>query len=63
MRKIDADPLAIILEPARRNTAPAIAIAAMKAIEYYKEEIIDPILLILSSDHYIENVEEFRKSI
>ena len=28
-----------------------------------KEENIDPILLILSSDHYIEKIEEFRKSI
>ncbi len=63
MKKIDVDPLSIILEPTRRNTAPSISIAAMKAIEHYKEENIDPILLILSSDHYIENIEEFRKSI
>ena len=28
MKKIDADPLSIILEPVRRNTAPAISIAA-----------------------------------
>ena len=63
MKKIDVDPLAIILEPTRRNTAPAISIAAMKAIEHFKEENIDPILLILSSDHYIEKIEEFRKSI
>ena len=63
MKKIDVDPLSIILEPTRRNTAPAISIAAMKAIEHFKEENIDPILLILSSDHYIEKIEEFRKSI
>ena len=63
MREIKAEPLAIILEPSRKNTAPAITIAAMKAIEYVKEENIDPVLLILSSDHYIENIELFRKSI
>ena len=63
MRQISTDPHAIILEPARRNTAPAIAIAAMKAIEDHKEENIDPILLILSSDHHIENIKEFQKSI
>ena len=63
MKKINADPLAIILEPLRRNTAPAIAIAAIKAIEYFKSENVDPTLLILSSDHYIQNVEQFRKSI
>ena len=38
MRQIKTDPLAIILEPSRRNTAPAIAIAAMKAIEYFEKE-------------------------
>ena len=63
MRQINTDPLAIILEPARRNTAPAIAVAAMKAIEEFKDENIDPILLILSSDHYIENANEFKKAI
>ncbi len=63
MRKINIDPLAIILEPKRRNTAPAIAIAALKAIELSKSENIDPILLILSSDHFVQNIEEFRKSI
>ncbi len=63
MRKINTDPLSIILEPSRRNTAPAITIAAMKANEYFKDEDVDPILLILSSDHYIKNIPEFRKSI
>ena len=60
MRKIKTDPGAIILEPLRRNTAPAITIAAMKAIQDYQDRNIDPILLILSSDHYIENVDEFK---
>ena len=63
MRKIKTTPSAIILEPLRRNTAPAITIAALKAIQDNKEKNIDPILLILSSDHYIEKVEEFKKSI
>ena len=63
MRNIKTDPLSIILEPSRRNTAPAIAIAALKAIEYFKEEKIDPILLILSADHHIENINEFKKAI
>ncbi len=63
MRKINTDPLAIILEPSRRNTAPAITIAAIKAIEHFKKEKEDPILLILSSDHYIEKISDFKKSI
>ncbi len=63
MRNIKTDPLSIILEPSRRNTAPAITIAALKAIEYFKEEKIDPTLLILSADHHIENTKEFKKAI
>ena len=55
MREIMVKPKSIILEPEGRNTAPAIAIAALKAIEESK----DPILLILSSDHEIEDQEKF----
>ena len=63
MRKINTEPLAIILEPTRRNTAPAITTAALKAIELLKEEDTDPILLIFSSDHYIKNISKFIGSI
>tara|TARA_A100001388_G_scaffold277266_1_gene267732 strand:- start:3307 stop:4758 length:1452 start_codon:yes stop_codon:yes gene_type:complete len=63
MRNIKTDPLSIILEPSRRNTAPAITIAALKAIDHFKKEKIDPILLILSADHHIENINEFKKAI
>ncbi|MBV1910509.1 MAG: mannose-1-phosphate guanylyltransferase/mannose-6-phosphate isomerase [Kangiellaceae bacterium] len=47
----------IILEPVGRNTAPAIALAALKAIENGD----DPSLLILAADHVIENEAEFVK--
>ena len=63
MKKINIDPLAIILEPLQRNTAPAITIAAMKAISENKDKNIDPTLLILSSDHYIKNLELFQKTL
>ncbi|WP_416306702.1 mannose-1-phosphate guanylyltransferase/mannose-6-phosphate isomerase [Neptunicella sp. SCSIO 80796] len=46
----------IILEPEGRNTAPAVAIAAFKAIQ--KGE--DPVLLVLASDHHIADTEVFR---
>ncbi|WP_057534484.1 mannose-1-phosphate guanylyltransferase/mannose-6-phosphate isomerase [Yersinia pseudotuberculosis] len=49
----------IILEPEGRNTAPAIALAALKAISYGD----DPLLLVLAADHVIENKLEFEKSI
>ena len=63
MRKIKINPLSIILEPLGRNTAPAIAIAALKAVEYFKETENDPILLILSSDHHIEDINKFHNSL
>jgi len=62
MRKINIDPLLIVLEPVGRNTAPAITIAALKAIEHFKE-VNDPILLILSSDHFIEDINKFHSSL
>ena len=55
MKKINTEPLSIILEPEGRNTAPAITIAALKALEEYD----DPILLILSADHQIEDIKEW----
>ncbi len=51
MREINIKPYSILLEPFGRNTAPAIALAAMKALENQS----NPILLILSSDHEIKN--------
>ncbi len=60
MREIEINPQSIILEPVSRNTAPAIALAALKAQE---GKIIDPILLILSADHIIENREGLKNAI
>ena len=58
-REIGIKPKSILLEPYRRGTAPAIALAALKA----KEEGNDPFLLVLSSDHEIKNNENFLNSI
>ncbi len=55
MREINVKPEAIILEPFSRNTAPAITLACLKALE----NIDDPILLVLSSDHLIKNEKGF----
>ena len=59
MREINIKPNSILLEPIGRNTAPAIVLAALKAIEIEK----DPILLVLSSDHFIGNQSQFIKVI
>lgn len=49
----------IILEPVGRNTAPAIALAALNAIE--RDE--DPILLVLAADHIIDDKKTFHAAI
>lgn len=49
----------IILEPAGRNTAPAITLAALSAID----EDYDPLLLVLAADHVIENIEAFHQAV
>ena len=58
MRKINIKPQAIILEAEGRNTAPAITLGALKALENYEE---DSILLILSADHIINDVKKYKK--
>ncbi len=47
----------IILEPIGRNTAPAIALAA---IDQKKE---DSLLLVLAADHYIKDIDSFENAI
>ncbi|WP_305459251.1 mannose-1-phosphate guanylyltransferase/mannose-6-phosphate isomerase [Photobacterium leiognathi] len=59
LRNIDIDNARIILEPVGRNTAPAIALAAFKAIK----DGSDPMLLVLAADHVITNEESFIGSI
>ena len=62
IRQLGVKHSGIFLEPVGRNTAPAIALAAFKALENNKGED-DPILLVLAADHVIENKGEFQKSI
>ncbi|MEZ8296055.1 mannose-1-phosphate guanylyltransferase/mannose-6-phosphate isomerase [Vibrio splendidus] len=56
----------ILLEPVGRNTAPAIALAALQALtksHNTKGEAADPILLVLAADHHIAKTSEFQQSI
>jgi mannose-1-phosphate guanylyltransferase/mannose-6-phosphate isomerase len=52
----------ILLEPCGRNTAPAVACAALLAIDRAVDES-DPLLLVLSADHVILNSEAFYAAI
>ena len=58
-RQIGHEDLSIILEPFGRNTAPAIAIAALHATA----ENEDPLLLVLSADHEIANTAKFQHAV
>lgn len=52
----------IILEPAGRNTAPAVALAAFEAMESAGEQSA-PLLLVMAADHVIEDVAAFHKAV
>ena len=59
MREIGVPGTSILLEPARRNTAPAIAAAALHALAAHD----DPLLLVLPSDHIIRQQEALHAAI
>ncbi len=58
LRLIGIEPRAIVLEPVGRNTAPAIALAALAALKDSGSE--DPTLLVLPADHVIRDVAAFQ---
>jgi mannose-1-phosphate guanylyltransferase/mannose-6-phosphate isomerase len=51
----------ILLEPVGRNTAPAVAIAALAAVQAHGDS--DPMLLVLPADHVIRDVQAFRATV
>ena len=59
LQQVGAQPQAIILEPMGRNTAPAIAVAALEATRNSE----DPLLLVLPSDHVIADEATFRATV
>ena len=58
-RQMEITPRAIMLEPTGRNTAPAIAVAALHAMESGQ----DPVLLVLPSDHILQDEAGFRAAV
>jgi len=59
LRQIGREPAGILLEPAGRNTAPAVAIAALDAANRDPETL----LLVLPADHLIQEPERFREAL
>jgi len=59
LQQIDEPGGSIILEPVGRNTAPAIAVAALQAMK----QDDDPLLLVLAADHIIAEQAPFHAAI
>ena len=58
LRKNKISKYKIVVEPAKRNTAPAIALGAIKAFQDNQNSL----LLVLSADHIIKDISIFKKS-
>ncbi|HVC02247.1 MAG TPA: mannose-1-phosphate guanylyltransferase/mannose-6-phosphate isomerase [Steroidobacteraceae bacterium] len=57
LRLLGIAPAAILLEPVGRNTAPAVALAALKALELSAEAI----MIVAPADHVIRDARAFQR--
>ncbi len=60
LRLVGVEHAPIVLEPIGRNTAPAIAAAALQAM---RKQGDDPVLLVLPSDHVVRDEQAFRAAV
>ena len=61
LKKISINNATILTEPTGRNTAPAIAAAAIQVMNSYQNK--DVSLLVLPSDHFIQDIKAFHEAI
>ncbi|MEE4262378.1 MAG: mannose-1-phosphate guanylyltransferase/mannose-6-phosphate isomerase [Desulfobacteraceae bacterium] len=59
LREIEITAESIFLEPVGRNTAPALAIAALRILS----QGLNPLLLVLPADHIIKDVSAFHDAL
>jgi len=59
VRQLDIHQSTLLLEPEGRNTAPAVALAAINALTKNK----DALLLVLAADHVIQDTVAFHKAV
>ena len=65
-RDLGITPQAILLEPVGRNTAPAVAVAALSALAASaraKSRNGAPLLLVLPADHVLTDVESLKRAV
>jgi len=59
LQALGCEPQAVYIEPAPRNTAPAIALAAL----HLAKENPDAVMLVLPADHVIQNQDAFERAV
>ena len=59
LREIKLEPAAVLLEPAGRNTAPALTLAALQALEAGA----DPVLVVTPADQTVQDEAAFRQAL
>ena len=59
LREVSTDAATVLLEPMGRNTAPALALAAMAAMAQGQ----DPVLVVTPADHVITDEAAFRSAV
>jgi mannose-1-phosphate guanylyltransferase/mannose-6-phosphate isomerase len=63
LRELGSQPTAVVLEPVGRNTAPAVAVAALIAQRAAAQKGDDPLLLVLPADHLVRDVAGFAAAV
>ena len=63
LRNLGIEHQGILLEPVGRNTAPAVAVAAMQLLVDEDNAADDAVLLILPADHVIRDADAFRAAV
>jgi mannose-1-phosphate guanylyltransferase/mannose-1-phosphate guanylyltransferase/mannose-6-phosphate isomerase len=59
LQAVDVTPLSLVLEPVGRGTAPAVAIAALLALE----EHADATIVVAPSDHAVRHIDALHKAL
>jgi mannose-1-phosphate guanylyltransferase/mannose-6-phosphate isomerase len=62
LSELDTSPRSIVLEPGARNTAPAIAAAALLALSR-ESAGKEPLLMVMPADHLIRDVAAFGRAV
>lgn len=59
MRQVGVTNATVVLEPVGRNTAPALTLAALGAME----QGVDPVMVVMPADHVIQNTAAFEAAV